>query len=232
MTARTAAPRRDAERRRLLAATLPRVPSDGWTLAAMRAGAEDLGCPSADARRLFPGGPDDLIAFFAAEADRAMEAELARRDLGAMRVRDRIATAARVRLERHAGHEEAVRRALALQLPPRGWPGGLGALYRAVDTMWRAAGDTSTDVNFYTKRLLLAGVVTATLLFWLVDESDDGEETWAFLDRRVADAMAIGKAGALAGRRLPDPDAVARRLARLRAGASSVFSRPSSETAS
>ena len=230
MTAPSATPRRDAERRLLLAAALPHVPFDGWTFTAMRAGADDRGLPPADVRRLFPCGPDEMVAFFAAEADRTMETELARRDLGAMRVRDRIATAVRVRLEQYAGRKDAVRRALALRIPPGDGPGGLRALYRTVDAMWRAAGDASTDHNFYTKRLLLAGVYMATLLFWLGDASEDGEATWAFLDRRVGDVMRLQKAKARVGRRLPDPDAVVRRLARRRAAP--AFSRPSSGTAS
>ena len=60
--------------------------------------------------------------------------------------------------------------------------------------MWHAAGDTATDFNYYTKRALLAGVYGATLLCWLDDRSPGFEDTWAFLDRRIADIMRIQKA--------------------------------------
>ena len=80
--------------------------------------------------------------------------------------------------------------------------------------MWRAAGDTAADFNFYTKRLLLSGVYTATLMFWINDESDDCEATWAFLDRRIGNVMEIEKAKARAKRWLPDPDELVRRVVR------------------
>ena len=67
------------------------------------------------------------------------------------------------------------------------------ALYRTVDEIWWLAGDRSTDWNFYSKRGLLAGVYSSTLLFWLNDKSDGFEETWAFLDRRIADVMKAPK---------------------------------------
>ena len=41
---------------------------------------------------------------------------------------------------------------------------GARLLYRTVDTAWYAAGDTSTDWNFYTKRGLLAAVYAAALV--------------------------------------------------------------------
>jgi len=211
-----ATPRRDRERRLLLAATLPHVAFDGWSMAAMRAGAHDAGMPEADVRRLFSGGPDELVRFFVAEADRTMEEELARRNLGNMRIRDRIATAVRVRLEQHDANREAIRRALALQALPQNGPGGLRALYRTVDAMWHAAGDTATDFNFYTKRMLLSGVYMATLLYWLDDKSEESSDTWAFLDRRIDNVMQIQKTRGRLERWLPDPDDLMRRALRRR----------------
>ncbi len=60
--------------------------------------------------------------------------------------------------------------------------------------MWRAAGDTSTDFNFYTKRAILAGVYSATLMRWFTDDSEDEGATRAFLDRRIDEVMRFEKA--------------------------------------
>ena len=57
--------------------------------------------------------------------------------------------------------------------------------------MWRCAGDTSTDYNFYTKRASLSAVYSATLLAFLADDTDDMSKTEAFLDRRLADIAKI-----------------------------------------
>ena len=58
---------------------------------------------------------------------------------------------------------------------------------------WYAAGDQSVDFNFYTKRATLAGVYSATVLFWLNDRSEGSAATWEFLDRRLDDVMKIEK---------------------------------------
>ena len=72
--------------------------------------------------------------------------------------------------------------------------------------MWRAAGDTATDYNFYTKRALLAGVHASTLLYWLDDRSAGTAATWAFLERRIADVMRVPKALATLRKCVPDPE--------------------------
>ena len=59
--------------------------------------------------------------------------------------------------------------------------------------MWRAAGDTSTDFNFYSKRAILAGVYSATLLRWFNDSGEDEAATWAFLSDRIENVMQFEK---------------------------------------
>jgi len=72
---------------------------------------------------------------------------------------------------------------------------GLGAklLYASVDAMWRAAGDESTDFNFYTKRGILAGVYGSVLMRWFNDTSEDESATAAFLDARIENVMQFEK---------------------------------------
>ena len=105
-----------------------------------------------------------------------------------------IATAIRVRLEQTAGHREAVRRALSLLAMPLNAGKGPALLWRTVDAIWYAAGDTATDFNYYTKRGLLAGVYSATLLCWLEDRSEGFATTWSFLDRRISEVMRVPQA--------------------------------------
>lgn len=183
---------RDELRRKLLERTLEHVPFDGWSVTALQRAAADLEIDAALALNAFPGGPEELIAFHSAEADRRMLESLGAMNLQAMRIRDRIATAVRLRLEQNTEQREAVRRGLAFLALPQNGPLGLKCLYRTVDAMWYAAGDTSTDYNFYTKRLLLAGVYSSTLIFWLNDSSEGHAETWAFLSRRIDEVLKIG----------------------------------------
>lgn len=181
------------EKRAILAAILPHVPFDGWSAKSLRAATADAGLEPALAKLAFPGGLADIIAFWSTEADAAMVAAYTQEDGEEMRFRERITFLVRARIGAIAEHREAVRRALTYLSQPQHGGRGLRCLYRTVDEMWYAAGDRATDFNFYTKRLTLAGVYSSTLLYWLDDASDDSEETWAFLDRRIAGVMRIPK---------------------------------------
>jgi len=182
----------DKIRETLLLATLPHVPFDGWSDAALRAGAEDAGRSPAEALNAFPAGPAEALALFSDWADRQMLARLEKTDLAAMKVREKVAAGVRLRLEVLEPHKEAVRRGLAfLSLPPNAGQ-GLKGLYRTVDAIWTMAGDRATDYNYYTKRLLLAGVLSSTTLFWLNDRSEGHEATWAFLERRIDEVLKVG----------------------------------------
>jgi len=183
----------------ILDAALPAIVFDGWTLATLEKAAESNGLTAFDVKRAFPSGVADAIACFSARADEEMLATLAAEyDLPKMKIRERIATAVMVRLRANTQYREAVRRALGYYAMPWNAPAGLQALYATVDAMWRAAGDTSTDYNFYSKRALLAGVFTSTVRVWLDDTSDSLADTEAFLRRRIENVMQIEKAKAKA----------------------------------
>lgn len=205
----------DAIRAKILASALPNVAFDGWTTKLMREAADAAGVSHGEMRLAFPGGITDLVDCFLADGDRRMEEALAKRDLAAMKIRERITLAVRTRIEVDLAHREAVRRAVTLLALPISGGAGPRALYRTVDAIWRAAGDRSTDFNFYTKRAILAGVYSAVTLKWFGDSSEDHADTWAFLDRRIADVMQIEKAKASVqriGALLPDPAALLGRL--------------------
>jgi ubiquinone biosynthesis protein COQ9 len=102
----------DDAREKLLDAILPNVPFDGWTHKALSAGAADLNLDPLELDRLFPGGPADVIECFSARADRQMLQGLGALELESMRVRDKVATAVRLRLEALEPHREAVQRGL------------------------------------------------------------------------------------------------------------------------
>ncbi|GAB6054273.1 COQ9 family protein [Magnetospira thiophila] len=177
----------------IVEAMLPHVLFDGWSSRSMAAAVGDLKLDPSLTLRAFPGGLVEAVEHYCDWLDRRMMLELETRDLVNMRIRDRIATAVRVRLELVAPHRESVRRIVAfLSLPPHAMLAAK-CTYRAVDNMWYAAGDTATDWNFYTKRGLLAGIYTSTLLYWLGDSSEGSEDTWGFLARRIDEVLRLPK---------------------------------------
>ena len=182
-----------ALRDRLADAVATEAVFEGWTRTALSAAARRLELPTGEADRLFPGGPVQILSYLSERADLRTVEDMEKEGVAGLKIRDRIKSAVRIRLERHAGEREAVRRALALLALPFNAGLALKLLYKTVDAMWYAAGDTSTDFNFYTKRATLAGVYSSTLLYWLNDRSPGAEATWGFLDRRIDDVMKIEK---------------------------------------
>ena len=197
----------------LIDAVLPHVPFDGWTDVAIEQAGADLGLPPGRARLAFNDGPAAMVDAYIRRADDRMLAAL---DVGDLKVRNRIRTAVRTRFEQAATEREAVRRAVAILALPQNAALAARALWRTADTIWRAAGDTATDYNHYTKRLILGGVYSATLVVWLADETEGTTDTWAFLDRRINGIMRFEKTKSQVlalTTRLPSP---ARFLGRLR----------------
>ena len=200
-------------RPRLVAAMLPDVPFDGWTALARDAAAYAQGVDRDIAAMALPDSAAMVDAYIA-HADTLMVAAMG--DVSGLKVRDSIRLALRSRLEAASADREAVRRALAVLAQPQ--HAGLAArsLWRTADTMWRAAGDTATDFNHYSKRAILGAVYSASLLYWLDDDSDDHEATWAFIDRRIDSIMKFEETKASAKKAMawvPNP---ARFLGRLR----------------
>ena len=173
----------------MLEAALRHVVFDGFSDKVLVGAAKEAGADKDAIARLFPQGPLSLVEAFSESADAGMEKTLASMDLASMKIRSRIAAAVMARIEALRPNKEAARRAAAfLTLPPHA---ALGArlVYRTVDAMWRAAGDTSTDFNFYTKRGILAGVYSATMMRWFTDTSADERATTEFLAERIENVM-------------------------------------------
>ena len=121
-----------------------------------------------------------------------MVARIKASDMSEMRFRDKIAAAVRHRIEA-IDDKEAVRRGSTLFALPHLAGDGAKLVWGTVDLIWSTLGDTSEDVNWYTKRGTLAGVYGATVLFWLGDDSLENQATWDFLDRRIDNVMQIEK---------------------------------------
>ncbi|MEP2533008.1 COQ9 family protein [Shimia sp.] len=185
------APRDDLKTRLLDAAAL-HVPFDGWSETTFEAAVAECDVDPVVAHALFPRGAVDLAVAFHKQGDSLMSAQLAAQDLSEMKIREKITHAVRVRLE-ICPDREVVRRGSTLFALPKYAPTGAELIWGTADAIWTAIGDTSEDVNWYTKRATLSGVYGATVLYWLGDDSEGHEATWAFLDRRIENVMQFEK---------------------------------------
>jgi ubiquinone biosynthesis protein COQ9 len=186
----------DATLDELRAALAPMVAQnaafDGWSPRAVEMAADSAGVDR-DVMRLAFASPVEMIDAWFASVDAAMLERLPADRLAAMKIRARIATLVETRLEIVAPAREALRRALAILAMPQHARRGAQLAWRAADTMWRAAGDTATDYNHYSKRAILAGVYGATVTVFLDDDSEGFADTRAFLARRIDNIMTFEK---------------------------------------
>jgi ubiquinone biosynthesis protein COQ9 len=180
-------------RETVLAAALPHAAFDGFTDSVLQKAGDEAGVSRTDLARLFENGPISLVEFYSTHTDAEMESRLQAMDLKAMKIRERIAAAVKTRLAILKPHKEAARRAATLLSLPTHASLGAKLVYRTVDAMWRAAGDTSTDFNFYTKRGILAGVYGSTAMRWFNDTSEDEKPTDEFLAARIDNVMQFEK---------------------------------------
>ncbi len=182
----------DAVRNSLLTAALPHIPFDGWSSTSFSNAQLDSGIDPANARLACPRGALDLAIAYHRRGDGDMIARANATDLTSLRYSARVTALVRFRLE-SAEDPEVVRRGVTFFAMPAHMADGAEAIWRTCDLIWKTLGDTSDDLNWYSKRAILSAVYSSTLLFWLGDESEGRSATWAFLDRRIGNVMQFEK---------------------------------------
>lgn len=181
-------------RDRILNAMLGQVPAQGFNWDTVKAGAAAAGYQDTMPEAVFPGGLNDVVAHFSDVADRQMLARLKQLKSEDMRVRDRVNTALQVRFEELEPHKAIVKAALVYWSAPTRVLQGQRVLWRTADRIWEWAGDTATDYNRQTKRVLLCSILLSASIVWVDDQSHDHKITRQFIDRRIQNVMEIGKA--------------------------------------
>lgn len=177
----------------IVRAALHHVPFDGWSDVTLQMAAEECDVSAQDLAAHLPGGVPDAIALYAALADRDMAQSFAALETQPEKMHLKIRALILCRLADALPHKEAVAKSLSYLAQPQNAALASKLLYQSVDSMWRIAGDTATDVSFYTKRATLAAVYSATLLAFLSDDTADMAKTKSFLDRRLSDVAQIPK---------------------------------------
>ncbi|NWH40308.1 COQ9 protein, partial [Chloropsis hardwickii] len=167
---------------RILTAALEFVPEHGWTAEAIAEGAKTLGL-SVAAAGLFHSDGSELILHFVSECNTKLS-ELLKKEqklvqLGEAEkkpVDEFLRDAVEARLRMLIPYIEKWPQALSVLLLPRNIPSSLNLLTSMIDDIWHYAGDQSTDVS---------------PLVMMQDSSPGFEDTWRFLENRVADAMTM-----------------------------------------
>jgi len=183
----------------LLDAILMHVVFDGWSEEAFLAAAADCDMDDVTARSLCPRGAIDLAGMYHRAGDSEMIAK-ARANTDAMaqmRYSERVATLIEWRIDA-VDDKEAVRKASVLFALPQNMSEGAKLVWGTADAIWNVLGDTSDDVNWYSKRTILSGVYGSCIVFWLGDDSENHVDTRAFIQRRIDNVMQFEKAKGMA----------------------------------
>lgn len=205
----------EAKEQELLDAALRLAPRLGWTWALVRQAGRDIGLSAPEAELLLPEGPRDLAALLSRRLDREALLALGEVDPSAMKVRERIRRALGAWMGAAGEREPAMRRWTGFLALPGNLALGLRLAWASADALWRWAGDSATDENHYSKRVLLGEILISGLAVRL-SAGDAAAER--HVEQRIAGVMAFEKWKAGVAR----PSDLARRgaafLGRLRYG--------------
>ncbi len=141
-------------------------------------------------RVLFPSVPNDCLTYAHQYADSVMINAISDDIKG---VRAILFHGLMARYEFMKPYRLAIQKsALHFSLPHQ-IPLGIRLVADSADALWQRAGDNSVDFNYYTKRALLMGVISATLPVYCNDKTENLHETADFLRHRLDNVVAIGK---------------------------------------
>ncbi|XP_030059432.1 ubiquinone biosynthesis protein COQ9, mitochondrial isoform X2 [Microcaecilia unicolor] len=185
---------------RILTASLEFVREYGWTPEAIAEGAKSLDL-SAAATGMFENDGSDLVFHFVSQCNtqlnKLLEEEHKLVQLGQAEKKKTdqfLRDAIEARLKMLIPYIDKWPQAMSIMLFPQNIPAALNLLTSMVDDMWHYAGDQSTDINWYTRRAMLAGIYNTTELVMVQDSSSDYKDTWHFLENRIDNAMKMGHA--------------------------------------
>ena len=186
--------RYDRQRKKILKQALVDINTYGFNKNMLIQAAENCNLSKGSLGRLFPEGIYELKEYFFNETDIEMLKKINRIKSKNIRIRDKIYNGVIIRLEIFQKNKDAIKHIFVSESsnPIK----SIKNLWNTADLIWKSAGDTSTDYNHYTKRLLLSWVYLSTLLCWFNDAKKDIKETKLFLNRRIDEVLQFGQKSA------------------------------------
>ncbi|MDC0624768.1 COQ9 family protein [Alphaproteobacteria bacterium] len=132
---------------------------------------------------LFPQGDIDLIKFALEQLNNDLEVYCRQIDLIRLPIHKRIRKVLLSKISLMNKHKSFYKAIFLNLLIPKKNFSLSSQLYNSVDQLWFIAGDSSTDFNFYTKRLILSGIYSRVMLFFF--NNNNQEELENILDESL-----------------------------------------------
>ena len=187
---------------KLVLGMLLNIPFDGLQWEALYRAAEDLKIyknpltneNKIELKNFFENDLVNTIKAFNDYLDDKMEDSFSKTKKNKQRTPEKIKSLILNRISASLDFKDGIVSSLGFMSLPQNSKPSLKMLYNTCDRIWRVSGDQSTDFSFYTKRLILSGVYSSTLMYWIQDDTGDLKNTEDFLNRRLEDVSKIGKA--------------------------------------
>ena len=184
-------------KKNLMTQMLDHVPDLGWTWDALHIAVKTTkkakSSNKEELQTIFDNKISNIIGTFNDKLDEDMHVIFNtdnNKDLGTT---DTIKALILSRLKASANYKSIIKTSLVFMAQPRNAYDAFNQLMKTSNRIWEIAGDTSSGGTFYSKRLILSGVYSSTLVHWLAKENRSIGESEGFLDRRLEDVKNFGK---------------------------------------
>lgn len=175
---------------KVLDAAILRAGRVGWSDQMVRLACEDCQLSLGDQELLFPSGARDLAVLLSRRHDDDAMKALEATPASTLKIRERIAAGVSARLEAAAADIEATKKFAGFMALPFNADLGVSLMWESADRIWRWAGDTATDQNHYSKRMILSGILVPALTLRLFDGKEAADK---FTAKRIENVMAFEK---------------------------------------
>jgi ubiquinone biosynthesis protein COQ9 len=150
---------------------------------------------------IFPNGIDSLIEFYIEFQNKFFEKNLIIDDeFNALKVRDKIKKALFNRFLIEQKNQKSLKKlkkdVFEINNIAKNFKKNtkfISYFYQISDVIWKKINDSSTDFNFYTKRLTLSKIIFKTFLAFLRDETENLEKVKLKIDQEIDEVMKFEK---------------------------------------
>ena len=181
---------------KLMKSMLDHVPDLGWTWDALYKAAlssnKNKNLTEEELQSLFDKKISNIIGIFNEQLDEEMYEIYNVKSNKNFGVTETIRGLVLCRLKASQNYKSIVKSSLFFMAQPINAYDALTQVMKTSDKIWKIAGDSSKGRTFYSKRLILAGVYSSTLAYWLAEETRSIEGSEDFLDRRLDNVKNIG----------------------------------------
>jgi ubiquinone biosynthesis protein COQ9 len=139
----------------------------------------------------FPGGTNEILSFLEAKYDQEMLEIIKPAELNG--VTNKIAFALKTRILKTSKPKLLSIKNSYHYIKPANFAHGIKLAATTADLIWRYAGDTSIDFNYYSKRILLQGVYLSSQTYYYCDYSKNNINTQKFIERSLNQIVSSAK---------------------------------------